>query len=134
MRQRTLQLFDRIMSLRLLAVTLYDRARALKKPAEELAIELSPVTKELHDLIKHRAQTSITDCIEAMSALEETARANQKVAERYLQKAEDDMEHVKYIEEELILRMRAERVMSLAHGDHMVILNVVNGKDHLSYR
>lgn len=129
-----LNLFEKILQLRLFAMTLYERALIQKTPMPTLTEHLRPITKELGVLIHTKAQTDIVECIEAMSMFEQMAIAHKSEAERLMQKAEDNMGYVTTIKDALIERMKTERVNQLRQDDHMIILNVVDGKSYLSYR
>jgi len=127
-------MFEKMMNLRLFAAAIYDRAKLKGLPLEEMQRHLEPVIQELRNLILHKAETDVVGCIEAMAMFENLAKAHQTEAERHIQKAQDSIEYVEEIKAALIDQMRSKGQTQIRIGDHMVILNVVNGKDYLTYR
>lgn len=129
-----MNLFDRIMSLRVMGIAVYEKARIENAPAEKYTDYLAPLTKELHDSIESYVRDDVPGSIQAMALLQEVAEAHKTEAKRQLEKAEDVLAYVNHVKQAFLDRMRRENVTVLRDGDSMVVLNVVNGKPFISYR
>lgn len=126
--------FEKLMTLRLLGLAVYERANLSRSNPATLNTHLQPLVRELNAEIDNAVHSSIKECVNALAMLDRLAEGHRAEARRNMERAEDLVAHANNIKEQLRNRMLKENVTTLAEGDHFIVLNKINGKDHVSYR
>lgn len=133
MRSR-LTLFDSIMSLRTMAIAVYDRAKQKSMSDAELSVRLDPLITEINQSIDKAAVNSVASCVDCMHMLQGMSDTHRREAQRHIERCDDLLAYVDHIKDSLKDRMRSENVSILTDGNSIVVLNVVDGVEHVTFR
>lgn len=129
-----MKLVDKIMFLRTMAVGTYEKCKREGVPQDKMNDLLSPFSKGVDGEINDAVKNHLPEAVQTMEILEGFAKIHEKEAQRMVEKAEDLRVFVKIFKDKFAEKMKAEGVKSLRVGDHVVVLNQVNGEDFVSYR
>lgn len=86
-------LIDTIQRLRAFAAAAYDQAIASGELPEKAAERIAPFSKMMGEAISSSVQSDLPGCAEAVRVYEELAAANRRIAQKYIEKAQDEMNH-----------------------------------------
>lgn len=129
-----MKLIDEIMFLRTMAVGTYEKCKREGIPPEQMNVHMKPFADQMEALITRAVRDHVPEAVQTMEILEGFAKIHEKEAQRMIEKADDLRVFLKTFANKFADRMKSEGVRSLRNGDHVVVLNQVNGEDFVSYR
>jgi hypothetical protein len=122
------------MAIRLLAIAVYDRAQIKKVTPEMLAAYLRPLTDELDAEIEKAAMNRVGDCVDTMHMIEGVAvsprgggQAPPRQGRGRARLRGPDQGRARRPHE-------GEDVSCLRDGECVVVMNRIDGEDHITYR